>query len=66
MCIKHLPTRVPVLLLRVFTLLLGSSGRAGGRGEHVGMRADASRELPMLTCYVEPKFSASTKNNKKG
>ena len=27
---------------------------------------NASRELPMLTCYVEPKFSASTKNNKKG
>ena len=45
MWIKHLPTGVPVLLLRVFTVLLGSSGRAGGTGEHVGMRADASREM---------------------
>lgn len=43
MYIKHLSTGVPVLLLRVLTLLLESGGRAGGRGEHVGIRADASR-----------------------
>lgn len=43
MYIKHLSTGVPVPLLRVFTLLLGSSGRAGGGGEHVGIRAHASR-----------------------
>ena len=43
MYIRHLSTGVPVLLLRVFTLLLGSRGGAGGGGEHIGIRAHASR-----------------------
>ena len=43
MDIKRLPTGVPVLLLRVFPLLLGSGGRGGGGGEHMGIGADGSR-----------------------